>query len=304
MEITIENLTKRFGDQIAVNNLSLKIPEGKIYGFIGANGAGKTTTMKMMVGLLKPDLGIVRYNGKEMKHLDSSIMQDVGVFISKPNYYPNLTARENLAYLQRILGKTVEEADRVLKLVGLDGVGNKKVSKFSFGMKQRLGLAIAFLNNPKVLILDEPTNGLDPKGIFEIREMLGELAHQSGCTIFISSHNIAEIEKLSDRICIIDRGKKIFEGSVDELYETEGLEYCIRTNDSEKAAELFGKIGLTYVRKNDAFFMEMAKEKIPALLKLLIDANVEVYEVSPNNSLENIYLALTGKERGGVCGVL
>ena len=300
MDITIENLTKRFDDQIAVKNLSLEIPEGKIYGFIGANGAGKTTTMKMMVGLLKPDMGVIRYGGKELKHLDSSIMQEVGVFISKPNYYPNLTARENLTYLQRILGKPVEDADRVLKLVRLDGVENKKVSDFSFGMKQRLGLDVAFLNNPKVLILDEPTNGLDPKGIFEIREMLGELAHQSGCTVFISSHNISEIEKLSDRICIIDRGQKIFEGTVEYLYETEGLEYRIRTNDSEKTAKIFDVFGINYQRKNEAFFMETAKENIPKLLKNLIDENVEVYEVSPDNSLESIYLTLTAKKRGKV----
>jgi len=179
MEIIVENLSKRFREQVAVNNLSLNIPSGKIFGFIGANGAGKTTTMKMMVGLLKPDMGTVKYDGKEMKHLDSSIMQKVGVFISKPNYYPNLTARDNLEYLQRILGKPIEEVDRVLNLVRLDDAGEKKVSMFSFEMKQRLGLAIAFLNNPQVLILDEPTNGLDPKGIFEVREMLEEMAHKN-----------------------------------------------------------------------------------------------------------------------------
>ena len=130
MEITIENLTKRFGNQIAVNNLFLKIPAGKIYGFIGANGAGKTTTMKMMVGLLKPDSGTVRYNGKEMKHLDSSIMQDVGVFISKPNYYPKLTARENLAYLQRILGKLLKKQTGFLSLWDLTAWATKRFLSF------------------------------------------------------------------------------------------------------------------------------------------------------------------------------
>ncbi len=300
MEITVEHLSKKFGEYIAVNNISLTIPAGKIYGFIGANGAGKTTTMKMMVGLLKADCGTVKYDGKEMKHLDSSIMQNVGVFISKPNYYPNLSARENLLYLQKILGKPLGEVDRVLKLVRLDHTGNKKVSSFSFGMKQRLGLAIAFLNNPQVLILDEPTNGLDPKGIFEIRQMLEEMAHNEGCTIFISSHNIAEIEKLSDRICIIDRGSKIFEGTVDELYATEGLEYCLRTNDAGNTAAVLKAIGVSYSRKKDAFYIETAKSIIPGIVKELVKKDVEVFEISPSNNLESIYLTLTEKERDNI----
>lgn len=296
MEIEVKNLTKKFEDQVVVNKLSLNVPSGKIYGFIGANGAGKTTTMRMMVGLMKPNGGKIKYDGIEMKYLDSSMMGKIGIFISKPNYYPNLTAKENLLYLQKILHKPSAEVDRVLELVRLKHAENKKVREFSLGMKQRLGLAIAFLNNPEVLILDEPTNGLDPKGIFEIRQLLYYLAHDEKRTIFISSHNISEIELLSDRICIIDRGNRIFEGTVNELYAIDGMEYCLKTDKRKETEAILRQLNLFYECKNNIFYIKISKERIPEMITRLVNMGIKIYEVTPNNKLENIYLSLTEKE--------
>lgn len=297
MDIEVNGLTKKFGKQISVNSLSLKIPSGKIYGFIGANGAGKTTTMRMMVGLLKPDAGEVKYGNQNMKYLDSRIMEKIGIFISKPNYYPNLTAKENLLYLQKILHKPLQEVDRVLELVRLEYAKNRMVREFSLGMKQRLGLAIAFLNNPEVLILDEPTNGLDPKGIFEIRQLLYHLSRDRNTTVFISSHNISEIELLSDRICIIDRGNQIFEGTVNELYAMEGIEYCLKTDKQEDTTDVLEDMGLKYECKNEVFYIKVSKGTIPEIVSRLVNVGIQIYEVAPNNNLESIYLSLT--ENGG-----
>lgn len=306
MEIEVKNLTKKFENQIAVNNLSLNVPSGEIYGFIGANGAGKTTTMRMMVGLMKPNSGEIRYDGTEMKYLDSSMMEKIGIFISKPNYYPNLTARENLSYLQNILHKPIAEVDRVLELVRLKHAENRKVKEFSLGMKQRLGLAIAFLNNPEVLILDEPTNGLDPKGIFEIRQLLYYLSHDEKRTIFISSHNISEIELLSNRICIIDRGNQIFEGTVNDLYAMEGMEYCLKTDKRKETEAILRQLNLDYECKNNIFYVKISKDRIPELITQLVNMGIQIYEVTPNNKLENIYLSLTEKKentRSNLCVV-
>ncbi len=298
MDIEIRNLEKHYGKQVAVNKLSLRIPSGNIYGFIGANGAGKTTTMKMMVGLLKKDKGDILFDGKKIQSLDAVIARKIGVFISKPNYYPNLSAYENLLYLQKITNQPEEEVDRVLKLVHLDGVRDKRVSEFSLGMKQRLGLAIAFLNDPDVYILDEPTNGLDPKGVYEIRELLYHLSHDEGKTVFISSHNLAEIERISDRICIIDKGNMLFEGTVDDLYKTQEIEYCLVADQEEKTESILCNRGLQYEKNGNTYLIKLQKDKIPELVKTLVDQAINISEISPNNSLESIYLALTGKKDG------
>lgn len=298
MNIEIKNLTKRYGKNVAVNNLSLKIPAGNIYGFIGSNGAGKTTTMKMLVGLLKKDEGKVFFDGREVSFLDEKLAKKIGVFISKPNYYPNLTAYENLIYLQKITNQPEEEVDRVLKLVHLDSDKHKRVSDFSLGMKQRLGLAIAFLNNPDVYILDEPTNGLDPQGVYEIRQLLFQLSHDEGKTIFISSHNLAELERISDRICILDKGNKLFEGTIEELYAKKGAEYCLITDQTEKTEQVLLENGIYYEKNNNMYIFESKKDKIPVLINALVKQSINIFEVSPNNSLESIYLSLARKKDG------
>ena len=298
MEIQVNKLTKSFGKQVIVNHLSMNIPSGKIYGFIGANGAGKTTTMRMMVGLLKPDSGDVTYNKTSIKYLDSSLMQHIGVFISKPNYYPNLTAEENLKYLQNILHKPLSEVDRVLELVKLTHAKNKRVKDFSLGMKQRLGLAIAFLNEPEVLILDEPTNGLDPKGIYEIRQLLSHLSRDKKCTILISSHNISEIELLSDKICILDRGNRIFEGTVNELYAMDGMEYTLKTNDVDKAGRILKSMEVSHTIDKEVIHISASKDMGPDIINNCVNNDIRIYEVSPNNNLESIYLSLTERNQG------
>lgn len=216
MDIQLQHIYKQYGKRQILEDLSITVPSGEIYGFIGANGAGKTTTMKILTGLTPMTKGTVKFGGQDLddiRHRESLF----GAFISTPSYYKNLTAYENLAIVQDILKQPRREVDRVLELVGLTEAKDKEVSSFSFGMKQRLGLAFAFLNNPDILILDEPTNGLDPKGIVEIRELLHRLSTEEGKTIFISSHNISEIEAIADRIGMIHQGHLIFEGTLDEL---------------------------------------------------------------------------------------
>lgn len=293
MEIELKNLTKKYGNDTVVNNLSLTIPEGKVYGFIGPNGAGKTTTMRMMVGLAKANKGEILYDGKRLREIDGQWGEKIGSFISKPSYYPNLTAKENLEYIQKILKKPLTEVDRVLELVKLSEAKNKKVSQFSLGMKQRLGLAFAFLNNPEVLILDEPTNGLDPKGIFEIRELLLHFSKDLNKTVFISSHNISEIEVISDNIGIINHGIKVFEGTLESLYERKGMSYRLVTNNVIKTGELLQRQNIKYKNNGNKFEVDISKNEIYQLNKDIVRENIGLLELSPNKNLENIFLNLT-----------
>ena len=211
MNIKFNNVNKTYGRKQVLQDINITIPEGKIYGFIGANGAGKTTAMKILTGLTPASSGTVTFDGKELNQLENKA-KAFGAFISTPTYYKNLTAYENLAIIQDVLEEPKDEIDRVLEIVGLADAKSKTIAEYSFGMKQRLGLAFSFLNDPDILILDEPTNGLDPKGIVEIRELLYSLSKEQGKTIFISSHNISELESIADMIGIIQNGKLIFEG--------------------------------------------------------------------------------------------
>ena len=215
--IKTENLTKTYGGINRVDGLNLKIPEGKIYGFLGANGAGKTTTMKMLLGLTPPSGGRIEIFGTPFEENRIEILKKTGSIIENPSYYGHLTGKENLKLLEKILDVSEEESEKVLKLVGLYEERDKKVKNYSLGMKQRLAIAMALLRDPKLLILDEPTNGLDPEGIREIRELLKSLARKRNITVMISSHQLSEIEKIADIIGILKDGKLIFEGTLKAL---------------------------------------------------------------------------------------
>ena len=215
--ITTEQLTKKYKNFTSVNNVSLHIRKGSIYGFLGPNGAGKSTTMKMLLGLTKPTSGSFTIDGKHFPADRLAILKEIGSFIESPSFYSNLTGRENLDIIRRILKLPKSTVDEALELVGLTEFGDRLAKKYSLGMKQRLGLAGALLGRPPILILDEPTNGLDPSGIHEIRNLVKSLPTLYNCTILISSHMLSEIELMANDIGILNHGRLLFEGSLDEL---------------------------------------------------------------------------------------
>ena len=215
--IATEQLTKKYKNFTSVNNVSIHVRRGSIYGFLGPNGAGKSTTMKMLLGLTAPTKGSFTIDGKHFPNDRLKILREIGSFIEAPSFYANLTGRENLDVIRRILGLGQNTVEDALKLVGLSEFGDRLAKKYSLGMKQRLGLAGALLGRPPILILDEPTNGLDPSGIHEIRNLVKSLPDLYDCTILISSHMLSEIELIADDVGILNHGRLLFEGSLDEL---------------------------------------------------------------------------------------
>ncbi len=218
--ITTEQLTKKYKNFTSVNNVSLHIRKGSIYGFLGPNGAGKSTAMKMLLGLTAPTKGSFVIDGKRFPNDRLAILKEIGSFIESPSLYGNLTGRENLDIIRRILKLPESSVEDALELVGLAEFGNRLAKKYSLGMKQRLGLAGALLGRPPILILDEPTNGLDPSGIHEIRNLIKSLPELYDCTVFISSHMLSEIELMADDIGILNHGRLLFEGSLDDLRQS------------------------------------------------------------------------------------
>lgn len=218
--IRTQSLSKRYGDSLIVKGINMSVMEGTIYGFCGPNGAGKSTTLKMLLGLVRSTEGEISLLGRKMTAKNRiEILRQTGSLIESPSYYGHLSGRENLEILQGLLKVPKENVDEVLKIVRLDGQGKKRASNYSLGMKQRLGLAAALLNFPKLLILDEPTNGLDPAGIQEMRELIRSLPEKYGMTVIISSHLLSEIDQIVDDIGIIANGRLKYQGSLEKLHE-------------------------------------------------------------------------------------
>lgn len=221
--VCTHELTKNYGSLCSVSNLEMRVREGSIYGFLGPNGAGKSTTLKMLLGLVHPSHGEIQVLGKELNRKNRiDILREVGSLIESPSYYGHLTARENLKIYTTAMALPEKNIDEVLKIVRLDRQGSKKASSFSLGMKQRLGLASALLSFPRLLILDEPTNGLDPAGIQEMRELIRSLPGQYGMTVIVSSHLLSEIDQMVDDIGIIANGELKYQGALKELHKMDG----------------------------------------------------------------------------------
>lgn len=249
--IKTEQLTKKYKSFVAVDNVSLHIRKGSIYGFLGPNGAGKSTAMKMLLGMTAPTKGSFTIDGKQFPADRISILKKVGSFIESPSFYANLTGRENLDIIRRILSLPKSAVTDALELVGLSEFGDRLAKKYSLGMKQRLGLAGALLGRPPILILDEPTNGLDPSGIHEIRNLIKSLPDLYDCTVLISSHMLSEIELIADDIGILNHGRLLFEGSLDNLRQ-----YALQ---SGFAADNLEGMFLSMIEKDNAGRKQRAK---------------------------------------------
>ena len=269
--ITTEQLTKKYKNFTSVNHVSLHIRKGSIYGFLGPNGAGKSTTMKMLLGLTAPTKGSFTIDGKQFPNDRIAILKEIGSFIEAPSFYANLTGRENLDIIRRILGLPKADVEDALELVGLAEFGDRLAKKYSLGMKQRLGLAGALLGRPPILILDEPTNGLDPSGIHEIRNLVKSLPNLYDCTVLISSHMLSEIELIADDIGILNHGRLLFEGSMNDLRQ-----YALQ---SGFAADNLEDVFLSMVEKAEGKLMktlaiELRKEKRTGVIPVLLAVGV------------------------------
>ena len=290
--IKTKNLTKKYGKEISVNNLNLNIPKGSVYGFLGPNGAGKTTTMKMLLGLVHKTDGDIEILGKKLTDKNKlEILENIGSLIETPSYYGHLTAKENLQITCILKKLPLSEISEVLKIVNLENTANKSVSKFSLGMKQRLGIANALLGKPAILLLDEPTNGLDPQGIAEIRELIKNLPQKMDTTVLISSHMLCEIEQIADFISIIDQGTVIFEGSLMKLKEQQNPHLKIKTTDNNKAITLYENLTLD---KDTIICPQISDDLLIDMSKTFIKNSIFITRIfEDSKSLEQIFLEMT-----------
>ena len=298
--IETKNLSHQFSPGNALlKNINLKVPEGSIFGFLGKNGAGKTTTLKLILGLLKIQQGDVSIFGQTLAKHRISILKEIGSLIESPSFYGHLSARDNLMILQKIYQCPKERIEEVLAVVGLADVGKKKVHQFSLGMKQRLSIGIALLHQPKLLILDEPTNGLDPNGIIEIRTLLKNINAKFGTTIIISSHLLSEIEKMVSHLAIINEGTLVFQGAFDalKLKQKELATIKIETNDLPETCEILIARGLQPTIKQEAVIIKsVAPSELAQIIKTLIIKGLEVYQVTGETmDLEAMFINLTEK---------
>ncbi|MBL7847014.1 MAG: ABC transporter ATP-binding protein [Cyclobacteriaceae bacterium] len=287
-------LTHHFGKDCVLDNIGLQVPAGSIYGFLGPNGAGKTTTLKLTLGLLRKQQGSISILGKSLESNRLEILRKVGSLIESPSVYTHLTARENLRILQNIYRCPISRIDEVLALVGLSNTGSKLAGQFSLGMKQRLSIAMALLHSPELLILDEPTNGLDPNGIIEMRELLKKLSREDGITVVVSSHLLAEIEKLVTDVGIIHLGKMMFQGTFDELRERQhrSTVVVLGTTDPDATHRYLIECNLDAQRENGSVLLPaISREQLTELTRQLVARNIGVYEISTRkNDLESIFL--------------
>ena len=296
--IEIKNVSHYFskGEKV-LDNINLSVAAGSIFGFLGPNGAGKTTTLRLVLGLLKKQEGEIELFGKPFEESRTAILSQVGSLIESPSLYSQLTATENLLVWQKIYQCPLSRIRDVLQLVGLADTGSKKASQFSLGMKQRLSIAVALLHSPKLLILDEPTNGLDPSGIVEMRELLKKLNHENGITILISSHLLSEIEKLVTDVGIINHGKILFQGSLEALmlHQKQASPLVFEVNDIENAVKLFKDQGLSPIIDNGKIKISaLPKHTIADLNRQLVLQGIEVHGISVlENDLETIFMNLT-----------
>lgn len=282
----------------ALDKVNLNVPEGSIYGFLGPNGAGKTTTIRILLDLFHSQPGQVRLFGKELRSNKVELLGKMGALIENPSIYKHLTGRQNLEVIRRMIGAPKSRVDEVLKIVRLLDNADKKAKNYSLGMCQRLGLASALLNDPDLLILDEPTNGLDPSGIIEMRELIIKLNKEHGKTIFLSSHILPEIEKMATDLAIIDNGKIMYEGKLEGINSGNSKLLKIELNDVKKATEIIKSLNYTIAEQNNKSLTLPITDKsdIAKINSALVSANIDIYQLkSTDETLEAVFLNLTKK---------
>lgn len=303
--IEVKDLSKQFSGNTVVDRLSFSVFKGDVFGFLGQNGAGKSTTIRMLLTLIRPTGGQIKIFDKDLIHHRNEILSRVGAVIEKPDLYKYLSGLDNLSLFARLSGKKFTRKELNLKLgqVGLEERGRDKVRTYSQGMKQRLGIAVALVHDPDLIILDEPTNGLDPQGIADIRNLIRELSTDQQKSFLVSSHLLGEMEQIANRMLIIDRGKKIVEGSVRELVDPARLVLEIETTDnincSKKLESSHWKERLGNSGNAGKLLVDIARNEIPLLVRQLVEMDVQILSLRPVNSLEAYFLSLT-KEKAYV----
>jgi len=299
LALSTKDLKKRYGSQVAIDGLNLEVPTGIVYGFLGPNGAGKTTTMRLLTGLIRPDQGAIYLMGESFTGANRQLLYNVGALIESPSFYPHLSARDNL----RVIGAsgkavTRSRVEEMLELVGLRDRARDKVANYSLGMRQRLGIAVALLNDPALLLLDEPANGLDPAGIVGLRDTLKNLA-ASGKTVFISSHILPEVQQMADIIGIVAAGRLVSQGPLDELLATQAIvRVKVTPAESAKALELLSALaGDGHVSITDAggawLTVRTAAERSTEVNRVLAQAGIFAAGLEAGSDLESLFLQLT-----------
>ncbi|PEJ25002.1 bacitracin ABC transporter ATP-binding protein [Bacillus pseudomycoides] len=298
--VETEDLTKTYGAVNSVNQLQMQVGKGEIYGFLGPNGAGKTTTIRMLLGLIKPTTGNIKVFNRDLKTNRIDILKEVGSLVESPSYYGHLTGHENLEVIRQMLQVPKKNIDEVLRIVRLEKQKDKLVKQYSLGMKQRLGIAMALLGNPKLLILDEPTNGLDPAGIQEIRELIKQLPKQYDMTVVISSHLLNEMDQIATQVGIINSGQLIFQDKIEVLRKKSQASMKIRVNDVVKAHQILEQHQIHLGLEGDCLVMHQQEDHLISHINhLLVQQNISVYRIEEEkHTLEEIFLSLT--EKGGV----
>ncbi|HYE56564.1 MAG TPA: ABC transporter ATP-binding protein [Chitinophagaceae bacterium] len=298
--ISVAGLTKEFSQVKAVNDLSFTVHQAEVYGFLGQNGAGKSTTIRMLLTLVQPTSGTIRIFGEDLRTRRREILRQTGAIIEKPDLYKYLSAYENLEAFARLSGIKASKTALMdqLQRVGLAERAHSKVKTFSQGMKQRLGIAVALVHDPQLVVLDEPTNGLDPQGIADIRNLILHLSRDLRKTVFISSHLLTEIEQVATRVLILDKGKKIVEGSINEMIDPANTFIRLTTSDDDGCYRLLQRspdwsshllpIGTGYIS------MKLHRDKIPVLVTWLVQQGIGIYSLQQQNSLEDYFLSITG----------
>ena len=296
--IETHDLCKQYGNALRVAHLDLDVPEGSVYGFLGPNGAGKSTTLKMILGLVRPTAGDIRVLGKKMDGGNRlSVLRQVGSLIESPSYYGHLTGEENLRIVQTLRGVPEKNIREVLQIVRLDGQRGKKVAHYSLGMKQRLGLAAALLGYPKLLILDEPTNGLDPAGIQEMRELICSLPERFGMTVVVSSHLLSEIDQMANHVAIIREGELVFQDTLEALHGRSRHHLALRTTNNAVARAILQEKSVPCQEEEGYLILPILSDELAGQLTRLLGArNLGVIRLEERQkSLEDIFLELTGK---------
>ncbi len=296
--IETHDLCKQYGTALRVAHVDLSVPEGSIYGFLGPNGAGKSTTLKMLLGLVRPTAGEIQVLGREMNRANRlAVLRQVGSLIESPSYYGHLTGEENLRIVQTLRGVPERNIREVLQIVRLDGQRGKKVAHYSLGMKQRLGLAAALLGYPRLLILDEPTNGLDPAGIQEMRELIQSLPGRFGMTVVVSSHLLSEIDQIADTVGIIREGELVFQDTLAALHGRSRHHLALRTTNNAVARNLLAQQDVACTEEAGYLILPILSDELAAqLTQFLARQRLGIVRLEERQkSLEDIFLELTGK---------